>query len=333
LSDTLTKAQIDRIAFAHEAGIRRALEDAESLGARGAKRPAIYSSSGHFYSDEPKTLGEAFVGSDAYRSWIERFPSGGPSGPGEYRSDPVEMRLSMRDASRQLKARSLVTSADTSGGAFIDVQHVGLLAGGLVRPPKLRDLVAHIPVESDQVEYVKENTRVAAAAPVAEATASSGTSGTKPEGGITFTKVTENIRTIALWVPATTRVVADAPQLRAYIDEYLDSDIQTELEDQIVAGDGTGENFTGLLTVSGTQTVAAPTAPASNLDAIRQAITLVRTNARSEPSAVVLNPTDAHDFLGGEEPLLSARDSRLLDSLTRGLRDEASIHRGVHDRA
>jgi hypothetical protein len=34
------------------------------------------------------------------------------------------------------------------------------------------------------------------------------------------------------------RVVADAPQLRAYIDEYLDADIQTELEDQIVSGDG-----------------------------------------------------------------------------------------------
>ena len=44
--------------------------------------------------------------------------------------------------------------------------------------------------------------------------------------------MTESIRTIALWVPATTRVVADAPQLRAYIDEYLDADIQTELEDR-----------------------------------------------------------------------------------------------------
>jgi hypothetical protein len=41
-----------------------------------------------------------------------------------------------------------------------------------------------------------------------------------------------------VWVPATTRVVADAPQLRAYVDEYLDADIQTELEDQIVSGDG-----------------------------------------------------------------------------------------------
>jgi HK97 family phage major capsid protein len=67
-------------------------------------------------------------------------------------------------------------------------------------------------------------------------------------------------------------------------------------EDQIVSGDGTGENFTGLLNVAGTQTLAAPVAPASNLDAIRQAITLVRTSARSEPSAVVLNPNDAQNI-------------------------------------
>jgi HK97 family phage major capsid protein len=94
--------------------------------------------------------------------------------------------------------------------------------------------------------------------------------------GITFQKITKSIRTIAVWVPATTRVIADAPQLRAYIAEYLDADIQTELEDQIVAGDGLGENFTGLMNVAGTQTLAPPTAPASILDNIRKAITLVR---------------------------------------------------------
>jgi HK97 family phage major capsid protein len=299
LSNTLTKEQIDRIVSAHGAGIRKALEDGGvSSRASGGEpqRPAIYPSDGVVRSDEPKSIGDAFVTSDAYRGWIERFPSGGPSGPGEYRSDPVELRLAMRDASRALKARSLFTTADTSGGALSDATYVGLLAGGLARPPKLRDLVAHIPVTSDQVEYVKESARVAAAAAVAEATATTGTSGTKPEGGITFQKITESVRTIALWVPATTSVVADAPQLRAYIDEYLDADIQTELEGQIVSGDGTGENVTGIMNVAGTQTLAAPTAPASNLDAIRQAITLVRVNARSEPSAIVLNPTDAQSI-------------------------------------
>ncbi|CAN5689914.1 hypothetical protein BH20ACT21_BH20ACT21_20550 [soil metagenome] len=291
---TLSKDQIDKIVSAHSSGIRVALEDADG-GARSGARRAIYSSDGRIHNDA-SSIGDAFVSSAAYRGWVERFPSGGPSGPGEYRSDPVELKLSMQDASRPLKARSLFTNADTSGGALSDTQYVGLLASGLVRPPKLRDLLAHIPVMSDQVEYVRENARVAAAAAVAEATATTGATGLKPEGGVTFTKIVESIKTIALWVPATTRVVADAPQLRAYIDEYLDADIQTELEDLIVSGDGVGENFTGLMNVAGTQTLAAPVSPASNLDNIRKAITLVRINARSEPSAIVLNPTDAQNI-------------------------------------
>jgi len=120
-------------------------------------------------------------------------------------------------------------------------------------------------------------------------TATTGATGLKPEGGIVFAKVTESVRTIALWVPATTRVIGDAPQLRSYIDEYLGADIQTELEDLIVSGDGVGENFTGLMKVAGTQTLAAPGAGASHLNNIRKALTLVRVNARSEPTAVALN--------------------------------------------
>ena len=84
--------------------------------------------------------------------------------------------------------------------------------------------------------------------------------------------------------------------MRAYIDEYLRADIQTELEDLIVSGDGIGENFSGIMTVAGTQTLVAPVGPASNLDSIRKAMTLIRVNARTEPTAVVLNPTDAQNI-------------------------------------
>ena len=47
----------------------------------------------------------------------------------------MQIALSMRDASRQIKARSLFTLADTSDGALSDTQFAGLLAGGLVRAP------------------------------------------------------------------------------------------------------------------------------------------------------------------------------------------------------
>jgi hypothetical protein len=46
-------------------------------------------------SDRDRSIGEAFVDSNTYRGWLKRSPSGDPSGQGEYRSDPLEIRLSM----------------------------------------------------------------------------------------------------------------------------------------------------------------------------------------------------------------------------------------------
>ena len=54
-----------------------------------------------------------------------------------------------------VEARSLFTLSDTSGGALADTQFARLLAGGLVRPPKMRDLLTVIPVVSDKVGVVQ----------------------------------------------------------------------------------------------------------------------------------------------------------------------------------
>jgi hypothetical protein len=60
LSDTLTKEQIDKIVGAHGADIRKALEDG-GVSSRAAARPAIYPIDGRIHSDEPKSIGDAFV--------------------------------------------------------------------------------------------------------------------------------------------------------------------------------------------------------------------------------------------------------------------------------
>jgi len=124
----LSKSEIDKIVTAHGEGMRKALGDAD--GQRSSNRPAIYPAGGRVRTNEQKSIGEAFVSSDGYRGWVERFPTGGPSGPGEYRSDPVEIKLAMQDASRQIKARSLFTLSETSGGALSDTQFAGLCPAG-----------------------------------------------------------------------------------------------------------------------------------------------------------------------------------------------------------
>jgi HK97 family phage major capsid protein len=77
--------------------------------------------------------------------------------------------------------------------------------------------------------------------------------------------------------------------MRTLIDNFLRYGLEEELEDQIVAGDGSGENFDGIGHLSGVQAGAWNT---DILTTTRKARTLVRTVGRATPTAYLLNPAD-----------------------------------------
>ena len=228
-----------------------------------------------------ETLGATVAASAVFTDLAKRFPTGRPGG---FRSDAVEVPGGLR---------TIITSSDGSAGDVVPPDHRGILEPGVVRPLTLRQLLTIIPTQTDSVEYAAETGRVSAAAPVAEATAITGTSGTKPEGGLTFTLETAEVRTIAVWVGATRRILSDAPGFRAYVDEYLSSDIALEVEDQVLSGTGTGENFTGIFNTTGTNTAGPPGAGESMIHVIREGIRLVQVNGRTNPTAIVVHPADA----------------------------------------
>jgi HK97 family phage major capsid protein len=189
-----------------------------------------------------------------------------------------------------ISIKALITGLDdASGGAFVETDHTGMYETLGRRPLTIRDIISVRTTASDTVDYVRQLTRVNAAAPVAEATATAGGSGAKPEGGMTFVRDTAVVKTIAEWAAITKRALADAGQMRGVIDQELRDDLAEEVEDQILTGDGVGENFTGLDAVSGTQDQAWST---NALTTTRKARTLVRTVGRSTPTAYVMHPTD-----------------------------------------
>lgn len=267
-------------------------------------RPAIHGRTPEELAQQYQTPGEIYVESDAHKQWLQMFPSGGPSEGSAFRGAAVvvpQLRAAMgfEDPTEKLKrvlaarAPGIITAADSVAGDLIRPQYLGLLEPGLVRPLTIRQLVTTIPTETDAIEYAKEISREAAALPVAEATGSGGASGLKPEGGLVFDIVSDTIKTIAVWVAATKRVLSDARQLRAYIDAYLRTDLALELEDQMISGAGTGENFRGILNTVGIQVQAAPGAGESVFDTLRRAKRLVQVNGRTNPTAAVLNPVDS----------------------------------------
>ena len=85
------------------------------------------------------------------------------------------------------------------------------------------------------------------------------------------------VKTIAEWVPATKRALADVAALEGLINDELRADVAEAEEGQILSGDGTGENFTGITAWSGIQTQAFAT---DLLTSIRKGITKCRTVGR-----------------------------------------------------
>lgn len=242
-----------------------------------------------------QSLGEAFISSPEYKTFMGQFPGGNIPAKARVQSNPVQFK-------------SLFTGAsDSSAGAWVQTDYTGIYEGLGRRPLTIRDIISVRQTTSDTVEYVRQLTRVNAAAPVPEATTAAGPtantttgvlslpagSGVKPEGGMTWEKVTATVKTIAEWVPATKRALSDAAQLRGIIDQELRDDIREEEEDQVLSGNGTGENLTGILETSGTQSQSFAT---DIFVTTRQARRKVRTVGRSIPTAYVMNPEDWEQF-------------------------------------
>jgi HK97 family phage major capsid protein len=136
------------------------------------------------------------------------------------------------------------------------------------------------------------------AAPTAEATSAAlpatyntptAAEGYKPESGLTLAVVTATVKTIAHWIPITKRAAADSAQVRTLVDNFLKYGLDEELEDQMLTGAGTGENFQGINGTSGILTVGSA---GTDIDAVVDAINAIRTTGRRKPTALVINPAD-----------------------------------------
>jgi HK97 family phage major capsid protein len=226
-----------------------------------------------------KSLGEQFVSDPAFAKWLKDVAPNGR----------VPDRAKLQSPAFQ--AKTLLTGASsTSGGALVVNERLSIIDGGTFRRPlTVLDLISKGTTGSDTVEYVREGTHTNNAAPVAEATATGDGTGAKPESAMALSIITEVVKTIAHWIPATRRALADAGQLRSLIDSFLMYGLEEELEDQILNGSGVGENFTGIYNTTGTTTQAWDT---NILTTTRKARTKVQTTGRGMPSGYLLHPTD-----------------------------------------
>lgn len=237
-----------------------------------------------------KSLGTRFVESPEYKALLSAAPGGHFGEMARVHGQPVAVK-------------DLLTGGDhaTSAGALVEPDYRGMLDPFYQRPMTLRQLFGAAQTGSDTIEYVRLVTATNAAAPVAEATSAAPIDGTivtpvagglKPESGLEFERDSTNVKTIAHWLPATKRALADAAQIRSLIDSFLLYGLEEELESQVITGNGVGENFEGLVNTSGVQVAGPPLAGEDILDVTRRARRMVQVGGRATPTAYAMHPLD-----------------------------------------
>jgi HK97 family phage major capsid protein len=196
---------------------------------------------------------------------------------------------------RAMVEMAAITSADTTVGAGRSAG-TSLVPGyrvpGIVTPAQraftVRDLIAPGKTGLASIEYVKETGYTNDARPVTEGE-------TKPTSDLQFNLVTSPVRTIAHLFDASLQILADAPTLASYIDVRAEYGLKLKEEEQLLFGDGTGQNLHGLLPQASTFNTGLRKVGDTKIDILRRAILQVR-QAEYRASGIVLNPDDVADI-------------------------------------
>ncbi len=249
------------------------------------------------------SIGRRFAESNEVKAWQR---SGGgrsePVGVGSFRHR--ETPESIRDLSPN-ELRALVYTGALPADMIVPTFVPGVFRGAEA-PLNMRDVLIAGRTNSDAITYMRELTFTNAAAEVAQATATAGATGLKPESGLTFEQATSPVVTIAHWIPITRQTIEDAPQLQTYVEQRLLTGLERREDLQILSGDGVGANMTGIRNTTGVQAInaahftATPVQNAGtsneNINRIRRAKRMVRVTGQATPNFVVLHPTVLETF-------------------------------------
>jgi HK97 family phage major capsid protein len=180
---------------------------------------------------------------------------------------------------------SIKTLMETTNGWAPESVRTGLLVEAVTRPIQILDLIPTRPMLQNSDKYMEETTRTHNAAEKSEGVAYA-------ESVFVWTERTQAVEKITDSLPVTDEQLEDVGQLSSVIDQRLRFGLRQRLELQVLVGDGTAPNLSGILDRA-TQTQAKGADPI--FDAVFKALTKVRFTGRAIPNALVFHPNDWQD--------------------------------------
>ena len=140
-----------------------------------------------------------------------------------------------RRGSMALELKNTVTNA--IGNTYSE-RRPGLVEGAF-RVFTIEDLLVTIPASSNAIDWVRENVFTNAAAETTEGTQA-------PQSSITFTAGTMPVQNIMHFIKITRQLAMDNAALAAYINRRMVYGVNLRAEGQLISGNGTTPNLSGL---------------------------------------------------------------------------------------
>ena len=197
-----------------------------------------------------------------------------------------------RSAKFEIKAGDM-TVANNFTGEVIPAQYVPGIKYDPTRPVHVRQLLAQGSTSSEVVRYVRESAYDNGAAATAQGS-------TFTESDFDLTAYDANVQKIGTYFRISEEMLADTPQLTSYLAARAPEKLLTVEDAQLLYGNGTAPNISGISTSGSTAFAAGAFADAitaaNQFDVLTVAINqLALVNYR--PDYIMLNPTDFNKIL------------------------------------
>jgi HK97 family phage major capsid protein len=199
----------------------------------------------------------------------------------------AELAKSVGKSSYRYPVKTITSLVGSAGQGIFPDRLPGVIEEPL-RPLSIRDLLDSGTTSSNSIEWVRENVLTINADVVSEGAL-------KPESNITYELVDVPVRTIAHWIRASKQVLADFKLLMSMINGRMRWGLKIVEENQLLFGDGVGQNILGLVPQATPYNTALNVAGDTMIDTIRHAILQVRL-AFYPASGTVMSPTDWHNL-------------------------------------
>lgn len=215
---------------------------------------------------QSKSLGEMFTDADGFKA----LQTGGMGA-----KHTIDVKADLT---------SLTTDAAGSVGAAIAPNRLAGIQALPQRRLTIRQLLMSGRTDSPTVEFVREKVFTNNAAPVAE-------NALKAESDMQLEEASVSTRVIAHWMRATRQVLSDVSQLQSIINQRLIYGLAYREELQLLNGDGTGQNLSGIIPQATAYAAPITVDTPTSIDMIRL-MALQASLAEYPASAIVMHPSD-----------------------------------------